>query len=51
MGGFDPVTRNLFGSQALLSNNALKTAIEAFLEKEPWAFEGEDISDYNKVVL
>jgi len=50
-GGFDPVTRNSFENQTLINNKALQTAIESFLEKEPWAFDGEDVSDYNLVIL
>lgn len=38
-GNFDPVTRRPFEPSRLASNLALKEAINAFLEENPWAYE------------
>ena len=51
MGCFDPVTRNYFHNTSLITNQALQQAIDSFLTKEPWAYEYEDVLDYNLILL
>lgn len=50
-GPIDPITRNNFGYGILIENKALKQAVEHFIEKEPWAYDSDQIFDYNQVIL
>ena len=51
MGSFDPITRHYFEYNPLIKNLALEEGIKGFLEQNPWAFESDDILDYNLVLL
>ena len=40
VGNFDPVTRRALATSALVPNLGLREAINAYLEQNPWAYEG-----------